>query len=80
MNPNGNNNNHLASCGSILPAVWAITNFPTEKSIVEKFTLNREQCAAFIIITSHLDGDSRRHTVFLQYSLSKINIYRISKS
>jgi hypothetical protein len=33
--------------------------FPRKKSIADEFTLNREQSAAFMIITSHLDGDSR---------------------
>jgi hypothetical protein len=36
-----------------------MNNFPTQKSIADEFTLNKEQRAAFMIITSHLDGDSR---------------------
>ncbi|CAF4602628.1 unnamed protein product [Rotaria sp. Silwood2] len=62
MNPNSNNNNNLESYGSILPVVSVTTNFPTQKSIADEFTLNREQRAAFMIITSHLDGDSRCRT------------------
>ena len=62
MDPTGNNNNNLENYGSILPVVSVTTNFPTQKSIADEFTLNREQLAAFMIITSHLDGDSRCRT------------------
>ena len=64
MNPNSNNtnNNNRESHGSILPIMSVTTNFPTQKTIADEFTLNREQRAAFIIITSHLDGDSRCRT------------------
>ena len=62
MDPTGNNNNNLENDGSILPVVSVTTNFPTQKSIADEFTLNREQLAAFMIITSHLDGDSRCRT------------------
>ena len=66
MNPNSNNNNNLENYGSILPVVSVTTNFPTQKSIADEFTLNRKQRAAFMIITSHLDGDSRCRTgIFL---------------
>jgi hypothetical protein len=60
MNPiSDNNNSNRENDGSILPVVSLTTNVPTQKSIVDEFTLNREQSAAFMIITSHLDGDSR---------------------
>jgi len=60
MNPiSDNNNSNLENDGSILPVVSVATNVPTQKSIADEFTLNREQRAAFMIITSHLDGDSR---------------------
>lgn len=62
MNLNNYNNNNFENCGSILPVVSVTTNFPTQKGIVDEFTLNREQQAAFMIITSHLDGDSRCRT------------------
>jgi hypothetical protein len=54
-----NNNSNRGNDGSILPVVSVTTNVPTQKSIADEFTLNREQSAAFMIITSHLDGDSR---------------------
>ncbi|CAF3623558.1 unnamed protein product [Rotaria sp. Silwood1] len=62
MNPNNYNNNNFENYGSILPVVSVATNFPTQKIIADEFTLNREQRAAFMIITSHLDGDSRCRT------------------
>ncbi len=62
MNPSNYNKNNLENDGSILPVASVTTNFPTQKSIVDEFTLNREQRAAFMIITSHLDGDSRYRT------------------
>ena len=62
MNPNNYNNNNFENYDLILPVVSVTTNFPTQKSIVDEFTLNREQRAAFMIITSHLDGDSRCRT------------------
>ena len=58
-NPNNYNNNNFENYASILPVVSVTTNFPTQESIADEFTLNREQRAAFIIITNHLDGDSR---------------------
>ncbi len=62
MNPNNYNKTNLENYGSILPVVSVTANFPTQKSIVDEFTLSREQRAAFMIITSHLDGDSRCRT------------------
>jgi hypothetical protein len=60
MNPiSDNNNSNRRNDGSILSVVSVTTNVPTQKSIADEFTLNREQSAAFMIITSHLDGDSR---------------------
>jgi PIF1-like helicase len=53
---------NLENCGSILPVVLVTTNFPSQKTIADEFTLNREQRAAFMIITSHLDGDTRCRT------------------
>ena len=43
----------------IPPAIPVKANFPTQKSIANEFTLNREQLAAFMTITSHLDGEKR---------------------
>lgn len=62
VNPNNYNTNNLENNGSILPVISVTTNLPTQKSIVDEYTLNREQRAAFMIITSHLDGDSRYRT------------------
>ncbi len=62
VNPNNYNMNNFENYGSILPVVSITTNFPTQKTIADEFTLNREQRAAFMIITSHLDGDSRYRT------------------
>ena len=46
----------------IHPVIPVEANFPTQKSIANEFTLNREQLAAFMIITSHLDGEKRCQT------------------
>ncbi|CAF4214917.1 unnamed protein product [Rotaria sp. Silwood2] len=62
LNPNSYNQNNFDSYGSILPVVSIATNFPNQTSIADEFTLNREQRAAFMIIISHLDGDSRCRT------------------
>ncbi len=70
-NPNNYNNNSLENDTSILPVVLIKTNFPTQKSIADEFTLNREQRAAFMIITSHLDGDSRCRTGIVTKRLFK---------
>ena len=51
-------NNNLENYGPILPVMSMATSFPTQKSIADEFTLNREQRAAFMIITGHLDGDN----------------------
>lgn len=48
--------------GSILSVVSFTSNFSTQKTITDEFTLNREQLAAFMIITSHLDGDNKYRT------------------
>ena len=45
--------------GSIPPLVAVTTKFPSQQTISEESTLNREQRAAFMIVTSHLDGDAR---------------------
>lgn len=62
-----NDGNHI----SIPPVVSITTNLPTQKSIADEFTLNREQRAAFMIITSHLDGDSRCRTGLFTIQLIK---------
>lgn len=41
------------------PLVSVTTRFPSQQTILDEYTLNREQRAAFMIITSHLDGDVR---------------------
>ncbi|CAF5149028.1 unnamed protein product, partial [Rotaria sp. Silwood1] len=59
MNPNNYSTNNFENYGSILSVLKVINNFPTQTNIINEFTLNREQRAAVMIITSHLDGDSR---------------------
>ena len=59
VNPNNYNRNNFENYDSILPVTSVTSSFPTQKSIADEFTLNREQRTAFMIITSHLDGDSR---------------------
>ena len=60
--PNSHNTNEFQSHDSMLPVVPVTNQFPSQKSIADEFTLNREQRAAFMIITSHLDGDSQCRT------------------
>ncbi|CAF3938146.1 unnamed protein product [Rotaria sp. Silwood1] len=62
MNPNNYSTNNFENYGSILSVLKVINNFPTQTNIINEFTLNREQRAAVMIITSHLDGDSRCRT------------------
>ena len=62
VNPNNYNRNNFENYDSILPVTSVTSSFPTQKSIADEFTLNREQRTAFMIITSHLDGDSRCRT------------------
>ncbi|CAF1357853.1 unnamed protein product [Rotaria sordida] len=59
MNSNNYSTNNFENYSSILPVLKVINNLPTQTSIINEFTLNREQRAAFMIITSHLDGDKR---------------------
>ncbi|CAF4982555.1 unnamed protein product [Rotaria sp. Silwood1] len=62
VNLNNYNKNKSEIFGSILPVISVTASFPTQKSIIDEFTLNKEQRAAFMIITSHLDGDTRCRT------------------
>ena len=59
INSNNYNLNTLENGGSILPVIAVRTSFPTRKNVADEFTLNKEQRAAFMIITSHLEGDNR---------------------
>ena len=77
IGPNNYNNNNIENSGSILPVVSVTTNVATQKSIADEFTLNREQRAAFMIITSHLDGDIRCRTGMFQSNTSNLKIYGI---
>jgi len=36
--------------------------FPTKQDIIRQFTLNNQQKYAFMIITSHLDGENHTYT------------------
>ena len=62
LNNDNDDNKNLENDRSIPPVVSVATNLPTQKSTADEFTLNREQRAAFMIITSHLDGDIRHRT------------------
>ena len=54
----------------ILPVAAVITSsFPTQRGVADEFTLNREQRAAFMIISSHLDGDKQYHPGILIVSI-----------
>ena len=59
VNSNNYNTNKFENYCPILPVISATANFPTLKSIADEFALNREQLAAFMIITSHFDDGSR---------------------
>lgn len=60
----------------ILPVVSIKTSFPSQKSVADEYTLNREQRAAFMIITSHLDIDNdKRHNKGKYRVLFIINTY-----
>ena len=62
INPNNHTTNEFQNHGSILPVASITTQFPSRKSVADEFPLNREQRAAFRIITNHLDGDSGSRT------------------
>ncbi|CAF1225253.1 unnamed protein product [Rotaria sordida] len=62
INPNNYNSNTFENYSSIPPVISLTTSYSTQKSIADEYTSNREQRAAFMIITSHLDGDKRCHT------------------
>ncbi|CAF0938042.1 unnamed protein product [Rotaria sordida] len=78
VNPNNYSTNNFENYGSILPVLKVIHNFPTQASIINEFTLNREQRAAFMIITSHLDGDNRcRISIFTIHVITNRNIQSV---
>ena len=62
LDPNNHNTNEFQNHGPMLPVVPVTTQFPSKKSVADEFTLKREQRAAFMIITSNLDGDSQCRT------------------
>ncbi|CAF1417667.1 unnamed protein product [Rotaria sordida] len=62
INPNNYNSNTFENYSSIPPVISLTTSYSTQKSIADEYTSNREQRAAFMIITSHLDGDKRCRT------------------
>jgi hypothetical protein len=57
-----NNQNNFEKYISIPPVLVVKNNFSAQNSIINEFTLNKEQRAAFLIITGHLDGDTRCRT------------------
>ena len=62
VDSNNHTTNEFQHHGSMLPVVSVAAQLPSQKSVADEFTLNREQRAAFMIITSHMDGDSRSRT------------------
>ena len=69
INSNNYSLNTLENYGSILPVIAVATSYPTQKRVADEYTLNREQRAAFMIITSHIEGDKlfRTGILFLYY-------------
>ncbi|CAF1470506.1 unnamed protein product [Adineta ricciae] len=62
INSTNSNMNMSDKHNSILPvASVTSTTYCNQKSVADQYTLNREQKAAFMIITSHLDGDKPSH-------------------
>ncbi|CAF4135694.1 unnamed protein product, partial [Adineta steineri] len=62
VNSNNHNIDIFDNYTQILPvASVTTTSYSTQQSIIVEYTLNREQRAAFMIITSHLDSDKERH-------------------
>ncbi|CAF4199129.1 unnamed protein product, partial [Rotaria sordida] len=57
-----NNENNFEKYSTIPPVLVVKNNFSTQNNIIDEFTLNKEQRAAFLIITGHLDGDTRCRT------------------
>ncbi|CAF1554069.1 unnamed protein product, partial [Adineta ricciae] len=58
INSTSSNMNMRDNYNSILPVAAVIsTTYCNQKSVADQDPLNREQKAAFMIITSHLDGD-----------------------
>ena len=66
INPYDNQTNFEKNI-SIPPVLVVKNNYSTQSSIINEFTLNKEQKAAFLIIASHLDGDSRCRTGIFMY-------------
>jgi hypothetical protein len=62
LNSNSYNKNNIHNYGLIHPVIPVTTSVPTQKSIIDEFTLNKEQRAAFMIIKSYLDGDGQNRT------------------
>ncbi|CAF4690171.1 unnamed protein product [Rotaria sp. Silwood2] len=49
---------------TMVPPVTATiaASFPTKPDTIKQFTLNSQQKYAFMIVTSHLDGENQLHT------------------
>ncbi|CAF4632266.1 unnamed protein product, partial [Rotaria sp. Silwood2] len=49
---------------TMIPHVTATitVSFPTKPDTIKQFTLNSQQKYAFMIVTSHLDGENQLHT------------------
>ncbi|CAF1652872.1 unnamed protein product, partial [Adineta ricciae] len=62
INSTNSNMNMSDNYNSILPvASVTSTTYCNQKSVADQYTPNGEQKAAFMIITSHLDGDKPSH-------------------
>jgi hypothetical protein len=62
VDPNNHDTNEFQNHGSMLSVISVTTQFPSQKSVADELTLNRQQRAAFMIIASHLDSDSQCRT------------------
>ena len=72
VNPNSYNNNDFENSNSVTAVLSIEANSYSQQSISHEFTLNREQRAAFMIITSHLDGDTQCRTGTRKTHLTRV--------
>ncbi|CAF2150657.1 unnamed protein product [Rotaria magnacalcarata] len=59
-----------AQTTAVLPVtITTAISFPTKMDIIKEFTLNSQQKYAFMIVTSHLDGENQIHTGIIDNQL-----------
>ena len=75
INSTNSNTNTSNNYNSILPVASMIsTTYCIQKGIADQYTLTREQRAAFMIVTSHLDGDKQSHAgIVMSHTYISIN-------